>query len=168
MELRLMSTAVLFNGNDLLMMERAKTRHLSPGMWAAVGGHVEPEEINYPIQACYREIEEETGLSPSSIESLTLRYVLIRRRDGEIRQQMVYIGRTLSRTVIQTREGVLHWIPIEKVFDREIPYIYRSLLEHYFRFGPSPYPWMGVVGADSETFANPTVIWTPMVDFDLN
>jgi 8-oxo-dGTP diphosphatase len=167
MELRLMATAVLFHGDELLMMERAKTRQLSPGMWAAVGGHVEMNELNHPMDACYREIEEETGLGRSDIEDLTLRYILVRRKETEIRQQMVYVGRTCTKSVIQTREGVLHWIPIREVFDREIPYIYRSLLEHYFRFGPSPYPWLGVAGADPETLTKPTVVWTPMIDFDL-
>lgn len=158
-----MATAVLFNGGDLLMMKRAETRLLSPGMWAAVGGHVEPAELQEPRNACLREIEEETGLAPWEVEGLTLRYVLLRLRQGEIRQQLVYIGNARRRDVIQTREGELHWIPPDRVFDRSIPYIYRALLEHYFANGPSGHPWVGTCGpADRD--GQPTVVWAPFTD----
>jgi 8-oxo-dGTP diphosphatase len=131
---RVMSTATLFNGNDMLMMKRSPNRTLNPGMWASVGGHLEPEEIGDPELACYREIEEETGMTRSCILDLKLQYVLLRLNRSEFRQQFVYTAYTSTREVWQTDEGELYWIPREQVLDREIPFIFHKLLEHYWAY----------------------------------
>lgn len=61
MNLRLMSTAF---GSRVLMLKRSPDRKLAPDLWTGVGGHIEPDEINDPKSACYREIYEETGTKP--------------------------------------------------------------------------------------------------------
>lgn len=164
MRLRLLATAVLWNGNDLLMMKRSPHRTLSPGMWAGIGGHIEPNELADPQATCLREIEEETGLQVSEISNLTLRYVLLRRSENEIRQQFVFFGETTTRTLSDTDEGTLHWIPSEQVLDREIPFTFRSMLEHYFHYEPASYPWIGTIGLSLTTEHIPHVIWAPLLD----
>jgi 8-oxo-dGTP diphosphatase len=159
---RMLATAILFHGNDMLMMKRSPRRTLSPGMWAAVGGHLEPEEINDPRAAVLREIYEETGLEAHEIEQLHLQYILIRLNHMEVRQQFIYTARTTRRNVSQTDEGELHWIPREQVLQRDIPFIFKSLLEHYFTEGSSPHVWIGTAGFDEESQA--TVHWTQLVD----
>lgn len=159
---RMMATAVLFNGNDMLMMKRSMKRTLSPGQWAAVGGHLEPEEINDPKAAVLREIDEETGLKANEIQDLHLQYILIRLNQQEVRQQFIYTARTTRRDVGQTEEGELHWIPREHVLERDIPFIFKSLLAHYFQHGPSPHVWVGTAGFDEESQA--TVHWTELKD----
>ncbi|QHQ60211.1 NUDIX domain-containing protein [Anaerocolumna sedimenticola] len=62
-KLRNMATAYLMNRNEFLLMKRAAGRNLAPGLWAGVGGHLEPEELNSPKEACLREIYEETGIT---------------------------------------------------------------------------------------------------------
>ena len=54
--------AFLRNNGKYLLMKRAENRVFNPGFWSGVGGHMEPKEINDPLSACYREIEEETGI----------------------------------------------------------------------------------------------------------
>ncbi|MBP1156570.1 MULTISPECIES: NUDIX hydrolase [unclassified Paenibacillus] len=159
---RMIATALLFHDNDLLMMKRSLTRTLSPGLWAAVGGHLEAEEINDPETAVLREIHEETGLLPEEITGLRLQYILIRLNQKEVRQQFIYTARSARRDVSLTEEGELHWIPREKVLDREIPFIFHRLLEHYFAHGPSRHVWVGTAGYDSEGI--PTVHWTELAD----
>ncbi|MDR6555572.1 NUDIX hydrolase [Paenibacillus qinlingensis] len=162
--LRMMSTALLWNKHDeLLMMKRALTRTLSPGLWAAIGGHLEPHEINQPRTACFREIWEETGIEQDEIHDLRLQYVLLRLNGQEIRQQFFYIGNTDVDPRIITSEGDLHWIPKASVLDRPMPYIFRCLLEHYFSVGPTSHPWIGSAGIHSETDA-PTIHWNPLLD----
>lgn len=163
MKCRIMTAIMLFNGDELLMMERSMTRTLNPGMWAAVGGHVEPEEMSRPRDAILREIFEETGFAPEDIERLTLRYVLLRNKDGELRQQYIYSGDTLRRDFVDSDEGKLHWIPREQVLDRDIPYIYRKSLEHYLAHGPAEHAWVGIASADPVT-ALPRVDWIPLTD----
>jgi len=159
---RMLATAMLFNGNDLLMMKRALTRTLNPGMWAAVGGHLEPEEINDPRTACLREIFEETGLRESDLTDMHLQYILIRLNQQEIRQQYIYTAHTTRRDVAQTDEGTLHWIPRDQVLGRDIPFIFHKLLEHYFAAGPARHIWVGTVGTTAQ--GAPTVHWTSLVD----
>ena len=48
--------AFLKNKDDYLLIERAETRKFNPGFWSGIGGHIEPDEINNPLAACYREI----------------------------------------------------------------------------------------------------------------
>ncbi|MNQ92485.1 hypothetical protein D3C85_1079150 [compost metagenome] len=159
-----MSTALLWNKNDeLLMMKRSLSRTLSPGLWAAVGGHLEPHEISQPRMACFREIWEETGIEQDEIHNLHLQYVLIRLNGQEIRQQFFYVGTTDIEPRIVTDEGDLHWIPRTAVLDRPIPYIFRCLLEHYFTVGPTSHPWIGSAGMDAETGLS-TIHWNPLLD----
>jgi 8-oxo-dGTP diphosphatase len=162
-----MSTAVLFNGNDLLMMKRSPERTLHPNYWAAVGGHLEPAEIRDPFAACLREIREETGLRSADLANLRMQYILIRLKDDEIRQQFFFIGDTLKRKLGTTEEGELHWIPRDAVLqpERSIPFVYRALLEHYFRYGPAPHLWVGTAGwTDFDRPNTPAIHWIPLVD----
>ncbi|MBU7318922.1 NUDIX domain-containing protein [Paenibacillus oleatilyticus] len=159
---RLMATAILFHGNDMLMMKRSPNRTLSPGLWASVGGHMEPHEIGDPAAAVLREIYEETGLLAEHIANLRLQYILIRLNQQEVRQQFIYTAETLKRDVGSTDEGELHWIPRHQVLHREIPFIFRKLLEHYFTEGPNPHVWVGTAGYDED--GNSTVHWTQLID----
>ncbi|TVY11920.1 NUDIX domain-containing protein [Paenibacillus cremeus] len=159
---RMMATAILFNQSDMLMMKRSPLRTLNPGMWAAVGGHLEPDEINDPQTAVLREIHEETGLLPADITDLKLQYILIRLNQSEVRQQFIYTAYTTRRDVSLTEEGELHWIPREQVLDRDIPFIFRVLLAHYFDVGPSEHVWVGTAGYATD--GRPTVHWTALID----
>ncbi len=162
--LRLMSAALLYNSRqELLMMKRSLNRTLSPGLWAAVGGHLEPEELGNPRAACLREIKEETGIEESEITDLKLRYVLIRLNKNEIRQQFFYVGATDSDPRVATDEGELHWIPKADILNRPLPFIFRSLLEHYFAYEHSDHPWVGTAGYKSGA-STPAIHWTPLVD----
>ncbi|MBC8080764.1 MAG: NUDIX hydrolase [Gorillibacterium sp.] len=164
MKLRLLSVGVLFHGDDLLMMKRSATRTLHPGTWAAVGGHMEPFEITNPEAACRREIFEETGFDSEDIKGLKLHYILLRLKGDELRQQFFYIGETSRRDFVDTDEGFLSWVPKQEVLqgDREIPYVYRSLLAHYFTFGPTRHPWVGTASMTSD--GEPIIHWLPLLD----
>lgn len=163
MELRLIAAALLFNGDDLLMMKRSEKRTLNPGLWATVGGHLEPSELADPKLACLREIYEETGFEEHDIEQLTLRYVLMRNNKGEFRQQFIYVGRAKRRDFHSTDEGELHWIPTSAILDRPLPYTFRATLEHFVSKPHSPHVWMGSVVRSLEV-DEPLVVWTPLTD----
>lgn len=163
---RMMATAILFNNNDMLMMKRSPTRTLNPGMWAAVGGHMEQEEINDPLTTCLREVQEETGLHETELLNLRLQYILIRLNQQEIRQQFIYTAETTRRNIVQTNEGILHWIPQEQVLNREIPFIFHTLLAHYFENGPLKHIWVGTAGYNEDS--SPTVHWTALIDPKMN
>lgn len=123
--------AFLRNNDQYLLMKRADNRKINPGFWSGVGGHIEPHEINNPLAACYREIEEESGISRDKIASLDLLYIITRRSKDEIRQNYIYFGETAISDVIQTDEGVLFWIPSDELSERKYTVTYAAMLEHY-------------------------------------
>jgi 8-oxo-dGTP diphosphatase len=162
--LRMMSAVLLMNSQDeLLMMKRSPFRTISPGLWAAVGGHLEPGEIGNPLAACEREILEETGIEACDITRLHLQYVLIRLNETEIRQQFFFTGLTDKHPEMATDEGELHWISRSEVFERPLPYIFRCLLEHYFQHGHTEHPWVGSAGVDPVS-GQPVIHWNPLLD----
>jgi 8-oxo-dGTP diphosphatase len=81
--LRSITAAFLRNGGKYLLIKRSNNREIAPGIWSGVGGHMEPHEINKPLLACYREIEEETGITRDKINSLELLYIIVRRSKNE-------------------------------------------------------------------------------------
>ena len=98
-----MATAFLYYGNEVLMMKKANSQLYNQEFWSGLGGHLEPEELNNPKQACLREIYEESGLQESDIHDLTLRYVLLRIKEDEIRQQFVYMGKSATKDFLPPR-----------------------------------------------------------------
>lgn len=98
-----MSTAFLFNGNKVLMMKKDSSRITDTVFWTGLGGHLEPDELNFPNRACIREIFEESGIQEEEIEELKLKYILLQIKDEEIRQQFVYFGKTKRTDYINFR-----------------------------------------------------------------
>ena len=127
--------AFLRNDDKFLLMKRADNRRINPGFWSGVGGHIEPHEINAPLSACYREIEEESGINRDKISSLDLLYIITRRSGDKIRQSYIYFGDTTVSDVIQTDEGVLSWIPHGELLKRQYTATYAVMMEHYTKRG---------------------------------
>lgn len=163
---RLMATAFLWSGSDVLLMRRSASRAFHPGLWAGVGGHIEPHEISAPDTACLREIAEETGITSKDLTEFRLRYIFLRQRGTEIRQQYVYFGVSRTRQLLATSEGELHWVPEAELFDRELVPTTRLLLQHYMR-NRSVEPnviWVGVLdGTDSKS---PAVNWSQLRNWE--
>lgn len=80
---------IINNDNQILLLRRSSNTDWHPHKWALVGGKVEDGET--PIEACKREIKEETGLlinkfkekfviqrSPNNVE-----HIFIAKYDGE-------------------------------------------------------------------------------------
>ncbi len=161
--LRQMATAFLCNGSDWLLMQRAETRTLAPGLWAGVGGHLEPHEISDPEQAALREVEEETGIRRDQIRDFRLQALIHRRRADEIRVQYLYLGVVSHRRVRDTEEGTLHWVPEKEILTKSMAASTRFFLERYVKNGPSNTVWVGTLGNDD---AWPTVQWALLQDWE--
>jgi 8-oxo-dGTP diphosphatase len=112
---RLLVTAFLFSRNDLLMMHRSTSARFLPGLWAPIGGHIEADEYCLPQAACEREILEETGLTARDMDNLSLRCIVHRIWQSEIRIQFYYFGSTTKRELAATDEGELQWVPFDDV-----------------------------------------------------
>jgi len=98
------------------MMKRGLHKKLGPGTWAGVGGHMEVNDMKDPralaiVDTCYREVYEETGIERAAIQNLKLRYIAIRKADGEIRMHHHFIGEIETEVALpHCDEGDLHWV----------------------------------------------------------
>ncbi|MEI4828392.1 NUDIX domain-containing protein [Bacillus sp. FJAT-53711] len=162
-KLRIMTTAYLFNEDEILLMQRSMDKKLAPGMWSGIGGHVEANEHENIKTSCLREIQEETGLTAEHILSFKLRYIILRQKDNELRQQYIYFGQTTTKHVGETREGKLHWIPRQCIFNREMTESNRFTLQHYLENHSTQHVWVGVMG---ERDSKAIISWMQMRDWE--
>lgn len=93
--LRQLASAFLFRGDQVLLIKKpaSKWQHQSEPFYAAVGGHMEPEELNDSLDASFREIEEGTGLRREEIDRMRLHYILIRQKETESEYNMSIPGK---------------------------------------------------------------------------
>lgn len=110
-----LTTVTYIRNNDrILMLHRVKELNdFNEGKWLGVGGHLELGET--PHEAALREIKEETGISLDKIifqgivtfvyPNQETDYIFVYRANSEI-----------TETII-TPEGVLEWIPVDKIME---------------------------------------------------
>lgn len=138
----------------MLMLYRIGSRVVQPS-WCGIGGHFEEQELNNPKACILRELQEEIGLTEDALENLNLRYVTLRLKNGEIRQNYYYFAdiKPGEKITLISNEGVVKWIPLEEVMDREMPLTAKIMLAHYMRTGRfTDCLYGGVNKADGMTF----------------
>ena len=131
MEVRQMATAFLIHQGSVLMMKKKKSKIFNFEFWGGIGGHMESDELNSPMTASYREIEEETGFKKDDIKNFRLEYILLEKNSGEIRQQYVYFGETKHMNFIPSDEGELFWVPKNELSGLYTSKVISSTIEHY-------------------------------------
>lgn len=128
--------AFLHNDGKILLMRHSPGKTLFPGIWSGIGGHIEPHEFNTPLEACYREILEESGIHPYHISRLDLLYIILRRAGDEIRQSYIYFGETSQSDLAETEEGELFWSEKADLLNRQFSQTYAATLRHYLARKP--------------------------------
>ena len=85
-KLRNMASIYLRQKNRFLLLYRTGSRVIADSYTGTAGGHFEPEELNDAKACVLRELQEETGLTEQEIRGLKLRYITLRLKNGEVRQ----------------------------------------------------------------------------------
>ena len=93
-KLRNMTSIYLRRGDNYLLLYRVGSKVIGNSYTGTAGGHFEPEELNDAKACVLRELKEETGLLETDIEGLTMRYVTLRLKNGEIRQNYYFAVET--------------------------------------------------------------------------
>lgn len=91
MKLRNMTSVYFYNVSGLLCLYRLGSRVADHMYIGSAGGHFEEGELNDPQKCVLRELEEELGLTEEDISGLTLRYITLRLKNGEIRQNYYFL-----------------------------------------------------------------------------
>jgi 8-oxo-dGTP diphosphatase len=168
MKLRQMAVAFLFNEyQEVLFLQKNKKDTFLAGLLVPIGGHVEGNEINEPQKACFREIEEETGLKGDYIQGLTLRYVVLRIKDNqEIRIQYVFSGIVAKNTgLIESDEGSLSWIGYKDILKNNVSATTKEIVKHYDEIGK--YNEKVYVGSMKSLNGKPNITWGLLEDWEL-
>ena len=136
-----------------MLMYRVGSRLFTGNIWVGIGGYFEPGEMNDPKKCVLRELKEESGLNPSDIENITLKYITTRKTNDEIRQQYIFTADFKKEIAItetsSTDEGELFWIPLSELFNRKMAYSNTECLKHYFSSGKNDRNiYSVVVGSD--------------------
>lgn len=134
--LRSMTAVYIYSHGKYLMLYRLGSRVVEPS-WCGIGGHFEKEELNVPRSCVLRELAEEVGLPEQALEDLRLRYVTLRLKNGEIRQNYYYFARLREefRGEFHSDEGKVMWIEEEKLLSLKMPLTAKQMLSHYMEEG---------------------------------
>jgi len=118
--LRVFVAAFIFNGDRVLLLERAGTARFAPRKWTGVGGRVEPHELNGVEAAALREIDEETGLKASDLRGLRVRFVLTLPEAGGVSVLVFCAAETDRHEVGPCSEGTLHWTSVDALHEIDL------------------------------------------------
>ena len=156
--------AFLKNNGRYLLMLRSPTREIAPNIWSCVGGHMETDELNDPLETCLREIKEETGITKENIHNLKLRYIILRQYKNKLRQNYIYFGETNITDLLETEEGTLHWIHENELLEKEYTKTYMEMMRHYIET-PDPEERIvaGIAGGNAGKLK---MSWSILEDFD--
>lgn len=164
--IRYFAVAFINNEGKHLMMKRSGRSEIAKNMWAPVGGHLEEGEHKNPDEACFREIYEETGISGEQINSLDMKYIVMRKKRNEIRIQYVYFADTDETQLIDCNEGSLHWIEDDELFKLKTTFTTKEILEEHFNNdSTSSKIRVGIVDEDDDI---PCMQWSSIEDWNNN
>lgn len=133
--LRNMTSVYLVDDQGILMLYRMGSKIADKLYVGTAGGHFEKDELNDARACVLREMEEELGIHESNIKDLKLRYITLRLKNGEIRQNYYFFARLVQPRELTSNEGELQWYPYEAVKGLPMPVSAGFMMEHYLTQG---------------------------------
>jgi 8-oxo-dGTP diphosphatase len=159
-KLRNMTSVYLTGEKGILCLYRIGSRVVSNRYIGSAGGHFESCELNDARACALRELQEELGLTENDVADLQLRYITLRKMNGEIRQNYYFFGRLKQEMELQSTEGNLRWIRDEEFTDLPMPVSAKHMILHYLREGRNTdLLYAGITEQSGTSFV-------PMVEFD--
>ena len=117
MQAQLSTLCYLERGNEYLMLHRVvKKNDVNKDKWIGVGGHFEQDES--PEECLLREVREETGYTLTSYRFRGI--VTFVSGDGVTEYMHLFTADGFTGTPAECDEGVLEWVPREKIEDLNI------------------------------------------------
>lgn len=136
-KLRNMSAIYILYENKMLLLYRQGGRVVNNVWTASAGGHFEENELNDAKACVLRELEEETGIMEKSLKNIEMRYVTLRRINGELRQNYYFFAELSGYPGFEfvSNEGILKWFDVSELQTLEMPYTAKYVIDHYLKIG---------------------------------
>lgn len=127
----LMTLCFILNSNDLLVLRRRYPPY--EGRWNCPGGKIEIGES--PVEACVREVYEETGLQVLDPQLRGVITVPTQKRGINTCVFFLFEVHKFSGEIRNSREGFVDWLPIEYLRDEpliapDLPILYEHLIQN--------------------------------------
>ena len=128
-----MTAIYLFKVDKVLLLFRQGGRVVNNVWTGSAGGHFEESELNNAKACVLRELNEELNLDENDIDNLSMRYVTLRRTNGEIRQNYYFFANLKENVTddLCSNEGDVKWFPVKDIGILEMPYTAKYVMEHY-------------------------------------
>jgi len=132
-----------------------------PPSWCGIGGHFEEYELNDARACALRKLKEEMNISEGKLDDLQLKYVTLRLKDNEIRQNYYFFADLKPNAIVNLicNEGKPEWIQYEHILEKEMPYTAKYVLQHYLKIGKYSNHIYGGMAALKN------VVFTELIDF---
>ncbi len=112
--------ALIWCNGKVLLLKRANNKKVDPGLYAGIGGKVEPHESFY--EALIREIEEETGLTElESVRPYSVTQHPYPPTDSEWVNIYFVVAIPKQVEVKATEDGTFHWVDPKKTDSLPMP-----------------------------------------------
>ena len=159
-KLRPMTAVYIIDGERILLLYRVGSRVVEPS-FCGVGGHFEKDELCDARACVLREMREEIGLGEDDLTGMKMRYVTMRLKNGEIRQNYYFFAQLRPGVQITQPcgEGRLEWVDMRCALEKKMPHTAWYMLEHYLREGQYTDLLYGGVTTEGG------VAFTPMQEF---
>lgn len=152
-KLRNMTSVYLTGDRGILCLYRIGSRVANNKYIGSAGGHFEKDELNDARACVLREMQEELGITESDVDDLKLRYITLRLKNGEIRQNYYFFGKLKTNRELKSTEGVLKWFSFEDAELLEMPASAKHMMLHYLKVGRfDKNLYAGITAEDGTTF----------------
>ena len=133
--LRNMTSVYLTDETGILLLYRIGSRVANNKYIGSAGGHFEPNELNDAKACALRELYEELGLTENDLAGFSMRYITLRIKDGEIRQNYYFFARLKEARELSSSEGRLEHIKYEDIPALDMPCSAKHMILHYLAVG---------------------------------
>lgn len=136
-KLRNMAGIYLLNNNKILLLYRKGSKVVNNTWIASAGGHFEEWELNDAKACALREMQEELSVTEEMLSDISLRYITLRRTNGEIRQNYYFFANLKDEylTGMVSDEGDLKWFELSEISELPMPYSAKYMMNHYLTTG---------------------------------
>ena len=136
-KLRNMTGIYLSCNRQMLLLYRQGGRVIDSQWVASAGGHFEKEELNDPKACVLRELNEELGLTETCLTGLQMRYIGLRKVNGEIRQNYYFFADLKPEyyAALSSNEGKSLWVDYTDLMNYDMPITARCVMGHYLQTG---------------------------------